>query len=75
MIEGIPESVSVASSITRMIFFFFFYSFKYIALPTPNGSTIIKVIKIIYIVFKMFGSMPTVLRIRLGFVVNNSIEM
>ena len=39
------------------------------------GSTITRVIKIIYMVFNMFGSMPTVSRIRLGFDVRNSSEI
>ena len=39
------------------------------------GSTITRVIKIIYMVFNMFGSMPTVSRIRLGFCVKNSSEI
>ena len=36
------------------------------------GNTITRVIKIIYTVFSIFGSMPTVSLMRLGFDVRNS---
>ena len=47
IIEGIPARVSVASSIILTSFLFLAYSLRYIAAPTPKGSTIISVNRMI----------------------------
>ena len=46
IIDGIPASVSVASSTSATAFLFFAYSVRYIAAPMPSGSTKMSVISI-----------------------------
>ena len=60
MMDGIPESVSVAYSITVTNTPFFAYSFRKIALPIPIGVAIIIVITMISTVFKILPAIPTV---------------
>ena len=45
MMLGIPESVSVANSMTLTSFLFVAYSVRYMALPTPRGRMMISVQK------------------------------
>ena len=60
IIDGIPESVSVANSIPDTNFPGFAYSFKYTAAPTPTGVAIIIVITMIYNVLRRFPAIPSV---------------
>ena len=71
MIDGIPASVSVASSIACTSLLFFAYSLRYTAEHMPIGSTKMSVIRIIYTVLRIFGKTPTVSCIKLGFEVKN----
>ena len=43
MIDGMPESVSAAYSMSPARRLFFAYSVRYTAAPTPTGSTITSV--------------------------------
>ena len=58
IIEGIPESVSAAYSMALTTRLFEAYSVRYIAAPTPSGTTISIVAITMYSVFIRSGSMP-----------------
>ena len=58
IIDGMPESVSAAYSITATAFLPAAYSVRYTAAPTPSGSTITSVAIMMYSVFSMSGSIP-----------------
>ena len=60
MMDGMPVSVSTAKVISFTSLPAFAYSLRYIAAPTPSGSTITIETMIIYSVLSMLGSMPTV---------------
>ena len=72
MIDGIPESVSAANSIIATSFLLVAYSLRYIAAPTPSGSTMINVAITMYIVLSMSGRIPIVFLSVLGFVRSKS---
>ena len=63
---GMPASVSVVNSITRISFLLEAYSFRYTAAPTPMGSTISSVSRIMYNVLSRNGRMPCVPLVTLG---------
>ena len=56
---GMPARVSVANSMAATSFLLPAYSVRYMALPTPRGSTIISVAMTTYRVFISAGSMPS----------------
>ena len=66
IMEGIPESVSAVYSMAAAILLFVAYSFKYIAAPTPSGSTITRVAITTYTLLSISGKMPMVSSSMLG---------
>ena len=61
-----PARVSVANSTMRMNVLLEAYSVRYTAAPTPSGSAMSRVNRMIYNVFRMFGRMPMVSLSTLG---------
>ena len=60
MIDGIPVRVSTAKVISFTSLPARAYSLRYIAAPTPSGSTITIETMMMYSVLSMLGSIPTV---------------
>ena len=59
MMLGMPERVSAAYSIAPTMRWLLAYSVRYIAAPTPSGSTHTSVPRTIYSVLSISGRMPT----------------
>ena len=60
MMEGMPDSVSAAYSMTATTFLLAAYSVRYTAAHTPSGSTTASVVSTMQTVLMMSGRMPMV---------------
>ena len=60
MMEGMPDSVSAAYSMTATSFLLAAYSVRYTAAHTPSGSTTSRVASTMQTVLMISGRMPMV---------------
>ena len=58
MMDGMPESVSAAYSMTATSLWLFAYSVRYTAAPAPSGTTRMTAARMIQTVFRISGKMP-----------------